>query len=211
MNPQEANELKQQLFQQIKDWPEEKKNPIIDQINSMSIEQFEEFLRQNKMIQSENRGEIEEPRPKGPQCIFCQIAQGLIPSSKLDENKESIAVLEINPLSKGHTLIIPKKHLKEAEIPTSAFTLAKKVEKRINSKLKPKEIKISTQTIMSHGVIEVLPLYGTEKERKKATEKDLAELKSLLESKKRPKREKKPKQTNTIPSHLPKVKSRTPY
>jgi len=43
-------------------------------------------------------------------CIFCRIIAGKIPASKVYEDKESFAFLDISPVSKGHTLVIPKKH-----------------------------------------------------------------------------------------------------
>ena len=45
-------------------------------------------------------------------CIFCKIAQGEIPSYKVYEDNDFLAFLDINPFSKGHTLLIPKKHAK---------------------------------------------------------------------------------------------------
>ncbi|CAE6452338.1 unnamed protein product [Rhizoctonia solani] len=43
-------------------------------------------------------------------CIFCKIIKGEIPSKKLLETQYSYAFLDINPLSKGHSLVIPKYH-----------------------------------------------------------------------------------------------------
>ncbi len=43
-------------------------------------------------------------------CIFCQIIAGEIPSHKVYEDKDFLAFLDINPLSPGHTLVIPKTH-----------------------------------------------------------------------------------------------------
>jgi len=43
-------------------------------------------------------------------CIFCKIIRGEIPSFKLYEDDLVFAFLDINPVTKGHTLIIPKKH-----------------------------------------------------------------------------------------------------
>jgi len=45
-------------------------------------------------------------------CIFCKIAQGEIPSYKVYEDNDFLAFLDINPFSRGHTLLIPKKHAK---------------------------------------------------------------------------------------------------
>ena len=41
------------------------------------------------------------------ECIFCLIAQGKIPSSKIYETDSLYAFLDLNPVHKGHTLIIP--------------------------------------------------------------------------------------------------------
>ncbi|EPE25980.1 HIT-like protein [Glarea lozoyensis ATCC 20868] len=43
-------------------------------------------------------------------CIFCKIIKGDIPSFKLYESEKVFAFLDINPLSKGHALVIPKHH-----------------------------------------------------------------------------------------------------
>ncbi|KAK1767291.1 hit protein 1 [Phialemonium atrogriseum] len=43
-------------------------------------------------------------------CIFCKIIKGDIPCFKLFESDKTLAFLDINPLSRGHALIIPKFH-----------------------------------------------------------------------------------------------------
>lgn len=43
-------------------------------------------------------------------CLFCKIVSGSIPSSKVYEDKNCIAFLDIAPASKGHVLVVPKKH-----------------------------------------------------------------------------------------------------
>ncbi|MFH1401229.1 MAG: HIT family protein [Nanoarchaeota archaeon] len=43
-------------------------------------------------------------------CIFCKIVAGKIPCQKVFEDKAVLAFLDINPIHKGHTLVIPKKH-----------------------------------------------------------------------------------------------------
>ena len=43
-------------------------------------------------------------------CIFCKIIRGEIPSAKVLENDKVLAFLDINPVSRGHTLVIPKTH-----------------------------------------------------------------------------------------------------
>jgi len=43
-------------------------------------------------------------------CIFCKIASGEIPATKIYENDVALSFLDLHPVSPGHTLIIPKKH-----------------------------------------------------------------------------------------------------
>ena len=46
-----------------------------------------------------------------PNCLFCKIAQGLIPSQKVYEDEEIFAFNDINPSAPIHFLVIPKKHI----------------------------------------------------------------------------------------------------
>ena len=45
-----------------------------------------------------------------PDCIFCKIANGELPSERVFEDGDFVAILDINPASEGHTLIMPKAH-----------------------------------------------------------------------------------------------------
>lgn len=47
---------------------------------------------------------------KNENCIFCKIAKGEIKSEKIAESNNFFAVNDINPVAKGHCLVIPKKH-----------------------------------------------------------------------------------------------------
>jgi histidine triad (HIT) family protein len=47
---------------------------------------------------------------RDPQCIFCRIANGELPSAKVLETAELLAFLDINPVNHGHILLIPKSH-----------------------------------------------------------------------------------------------------
>ncbi|KAL6245768.1 Adenosine 5'-monophosphoramidase [Rhinocladiella similis] len=56
-------------------------------------------------------------------CIFCKIVKGDIPSFKLFESDKVLAFLDIQPLSKGHALVIPKHHgEKLTDIPDDSLT-----------------------------------------------------------------------------------------
>lgn len=63
---------------------------------------------------------------KEENCIFCKIANGEIPSATVYEDENFRAILDLNPASKGHTIILPKSHFKdvcELDEKTSAAVL----------------------------------------------------------------------------------------
>lgn len=65
-------------------------------------------------------------------CIFCKIAAGEIPSTTLYEDDDFRVILDIEPATKGHALILPKEHyanLYELDdaIAAKALVLAKKM------------------------------------------------------------------------------------
>ncbi|WP_372790501.1 HIT family protein [Paraconexibacter sp.] len=48
--------------------------------------------------------------PADPDCIFCKILQGEIPSTRIAETERAIAFMDINPGTAGHALVIPREH-----------------------------------------------------------------------------------------------------
>ncbi len=75
-------------------------------------------------------------------CLFCKIATGVIPSYKVYEDDRSRAFLDIHPLAKGHTLVIPKMHggtildLPEDEV-AHFFRAVQKTTARVKEVIKP--------------------------------------------------------------------------
>ncbi len=60
-------------------------------------------------------------------CIFCKIIKGEIPSYKVYEDDDVLAFLDITQATKGHTLVIPKKHVEnvyemDSTTSTNVFT-----------------------------------------------------------------------------------------
>lgn len=43
-------------------------------------------------------------------CVFCRIIEGSIPSTRIYEDDQSLAFLDIGPVAPGHTLVVPKTH-----------------------------------------------------------------------------------------------------
>lgn len=200
MSEEQIEEFKRQIIQQIEStFSEEKKEPAIERINSMDKEEFIEFLKKNKLLNSEQNQESDEEHQKINlnESPFRLIVEGKIPSYSLEENKNAMVVLEIKPISKGHTIIIPKKAISKSDkIPKSILSLAKKISKRIKTKLNPKEVLISSSYTLDEIIINILPVYSNESlnsQRKQASKEELEELKDILGKKQKTKAIKQPK------------------
>lgn len=107
-------------------------------------------------------------------CIFCRIAAGEIPSKTVYEDADFRAILDINPASRGHVLILPKQHAANIyelpdEMAAKAMVLAKKLAKAIQSAFGCEGLKIvqnngekAGQTVL-HYHMHLIPCYnGTE-------------------------------------------------
>ena len=98
-------------------------------------------------------------------CIFCKISKGEIPSSKIYEDENFFAFLDINPVSDGHMLIIPKKHtvwMQEAndETISGIFKLAKKLMLALKSGLNCDYVQVSVGgTDVPHFHVHLIPRY----------------------------------------------------
>ena len=56
-------------------------------------------------------------------CIFCKIVAGELPSTKVYEDAEIMAFMDIGPVVKGHTLVIPKQHVERVtDAPVGVLT-----------------------------------------------------------------------------------------
>jgi len=55
-------------------------------------------------------------------CLFCKIIAGEIPSRRIDEDDHSVSFLDVAPFHRGHTLVVPKRHVESfvADPPTLA-------------------------------------------------------------------------------------------
>lgn len=177
ITPKQEETIKNQLVSHIeKSFPEEKKGFAKQKVLSMNSEELENFLKQNKLLSSEESSERKD-------CVFCSIVSGNLASYKTGENRDAIAVLEINPVSKGHTIIIPKNHVASSDkLKKSVFSLAKDISKKIKKGLKPENVTITSSNIMGHEIINVIPFYSSQEnpERHTADTEELKQIQTLL-------------------------------
>jgi len=170
LTPEQIKALKKQLLSQIQNLPEAQKKEAQAQIESLSPEALELMLKQQE--------EKQEP-------VFRLIIKGEIPSIKIGENEEALAVLEINPISKGHTIIISKSPAKSSkDIPEEAFKLAKRISKDITDKLKANSTEIQTESKFGETIINIIPIYNKpltpDSPRKRVKKEELEEIANRL-------------------------------
>lgn len=96
--------------------------------------------------------------------IFTKIVSGEIPAYKVAEDDNYLAFFDINPLKKGHTLVIPKKEVNylfdlEDEAYIGLMSFAKKVAKAIELNVKCKRIAVIVLGLeVPHAHIHLVPL-----------------------------------------------------
>ncbi|RLD36031.1 MAG: HIT family protein [Bacteroidetes bacterium] len=96
--------------------------------------------------------------------IFAKIAKGEIPSYKIAEDERYFAFLDINPLVKGHTLIIPKKEIDylfdlNDDLLSGMMVFSKKIAKAIEKVVPCKRIGVAVLGLeVPHAHIHLVPL-----------------------------------------------------
>jgi histidine triad (HIT) family protein len=106
-----------------------------------------------------------------PDCIFCKIVAGDIPSHRIDEDDKTIAFMDINPWTRGHALVIPKEHSRniydiEPGDLAAVVAMAQKTAQRIHERLDCDGLNLiqssepaAMQTVF-HTHVHVLPRYS---------------------------------------------------
>ncbi|MFT5505047.1 MAG: histidine triad (HIT) family protein [Gammaproteobacteria bacterium] len=106
--------------------------------------------------------------PTDPDCIFCKIIAGEIPSFKLYEDDMTYSFMDINPANEGHALIIPKEHAQDIHLVSDSaiaatVVTAKKIATAVNETLSPDGINLvqcngpaAAQSVM-HFHMHILP------------------------------------------------------
>jgi histidine triad (HIT) family protein len=105
-----------------------------------------------------------------PNCIFCKIIAGELPASIVDEDERTVSFMDINPATRGHALVIPRRHTRDLlsiePEDLSAVTLsAARLAERISERLGPAGVNLlnscgaaAWQTVF-HFHVHVIPRY----------------------------------------------------
>lgn len=106
-------------------------------------------------------------------CIFCQIVAGQLPASKVYEDDDVLAFLDISQVTKGHTLVIPKKHVRNlldmseataSKVFSKVPRIARAVQKATGASgvnLLNNSEEVAGQTVF-HAHIHILPRFSQE-------------------------------------------------
>jgi len=99
--------------------------------------------------------------------IFTKIVNGEIPSYKVAEDENYYAFLDINPLSKGHTLVIPKREVDyvfdlDDKTYNGLFEFSKKVSRAVEKSVECLRIALVVYGLdVPHAHVHLIPLKGT--------------------------------------------------
>jgi len=106
-----------------------------------------------------------------PDCIFCKIVAGELPATVIDSDERALALMDINPATRGHALVIPRAHAQDigdigAEDLAATIALAQRIAVRARRKLGADGVNLihsagsaAWQTVF-HFHIHVIPRYA---------------------------------------------------
>jgi histidine triad (HIT) family protein len=106
-----------------------------------------------------------------PDCLFCKIAAGEIPATRVREDERTIAFMDINPATRGHLLVIPREHATDllevgADELTACLLAAQELAARVKERLGADGVNLlnscgrdAWQTVF-HFHIHVIPRYA---------------------------------------------------
>lgn len=105
-----------------------------------------------------------------PDCLFCSIVAGSIPSETIDSDDRTVAFMDINPATAGHALVVPREHTADllevgADDLSATILAAQRLAKRMNGVLGADGVNlinacgaVAWQTVF-HFHIHVVPRY----------------------------------------------------
>jgi len=154
---EDLNNIKSKLLSHIKStYDKSKADEMVIKIEGMNDNEFIQFLKTQGLIAGDKTN-------SDPNCVFCSMISGNIPTTKIGENNSAICILELNPVSIGHSMIIPKSHVtKTDELPKEVHDLADTVIDDLLRTFKPQRIDKIHSNVMGHEIINLIPVFNSE-------------------------------------------------
>lgn len=118
-------------------------------------------------------------------CIFCKIIKGEIPSKKIYEDDKVVVIMDVNPQTDGHVLVLPKEHvadytLVDDELLKHINEVAKKMVPHLMEKLEAKAltfvVNYGDSQAVKHFHLHLIPDYLV----KQKSEKSLDEVYEII-------------------------------
>lgn len=114
-----------------------------------------------------------------PNCIFCKIVKGEIPSFKIYEDSNFLAILDLFPNTEGMALVLTKEHYDsyaaemEDKVYSEFFLTAKKISKLMDEKLCVRRTALVMEGMgINHAHIKLYPLHGLDSQFKEILSKE---------------------------------------
>ena len=103
-------------------------------------------------------------------CVFCKIIDGKIPAYKIYEDNDVLAFLDVNPVTYGHTLVVPKDHYESflstpKDIMNKVMNVAQRIGQVQMEQLRAKGVNIlincyeAAGQVVKHFHVHVIPRY----------------------------------------------------
>jgi histidine triad (HIT) family protein len=108
---------------------------------------------------------------RDPDCLFCKIVAGELPSQRVDEDERTVVFMDINPATRGHALVVPKAHAAnvleiDSEDLAATVIAAQRLARKITERLRADGVNLlnscgsaAWQTVF-HLHIHVIPRYA---------------------------------------------------
>jgi histidine triad (HIT) family protein len=106
-----------------------------------------------------------------PDCIFCKIIAGDLPGQIVDEDERTVAFMDISPATRGHALVVPRRHARdlleiEPDELSAVMLAAQRLSRRVHDRLDADGVNLlnscgrpAWQTVF-HFHVHVIPRYA---------------------------------------------------
>ncbi len=171
----DAEEIRKNLIEQASKLPEEQATELRQKIEAMNEEELMGIV-------------------KSQSCLFCEIIAKKLETFQIYESENILVILDINPISKGHMLVMPKKHFQflsqmPNELIYEMFSFAKTISLIIIKAMNAQGITINIaqgiEQNVPHIAVNIIPRYKDDKlnflaERQKADKDELERMSASI-------------------------------